>query len=65
MKVLPRKPGDHCQHQRGLDTAAKPIKCFSAATLRLDDVPYCDRHAQPIMAATCGRPVKIERTNAQ
>jgi len=62
MQVRPRKHGDTCQHRRGLDAAAKPIKCPASATMRLDDIPYCDTHAEPIMAVVCERPVKIRRT---
>lgn len=63
MRVRPRNYDDTCHHANGLDPAGKIARCHRAATMRLDDIPYCDGHAEPLMAAYCERPVKIERAS--
>ena len=61
MQVRPRHEGDTCSNRRGLDAAGKTVRCHRKATMRLDDLPYCDQCAGPLLAAVCGRPVKIRR----
>ena len=65
MKVLPRQPGDTCRYDTGFDREGDMPRCLKAATMRLEGIPYCARHAGKLMSAACGRKTRIERTKAQ
>jgi len=41
--------------------SAKRIHAAFVMAMRLDDIPYCDLHAEFIMTVYCGKSVQIER----
>lgn len=63
MKIRPVQPKTTCVSPVGLSPTGKGIKCPSKATMKINDLAICDRHAESILTVECGLPTKIIRVN--
>ena len=61
MKIRPVQPKITCVSPVGLSPTGKGVKCPSKATMKIDDKPICDKHAEELMTIECGLPTTIVR----
>ncbi len=61
ISVLPAH-GELCHFELGRDPIDTAKMCQAEATMTLDNIALCDRHAELRMMSACGRNVKINRT---
>ena len=59
--IRPVAKNQVCGFDIGTDPTGKRRPCPYKATMKLNDKPLCDKHAELQMIAACGRNVKIDR----
>lgn len=60
-QIVIRPASCQCSFERGIDPSGKKLICPKPATMKLNQIPLCDTHAEYKMMSVCGRATRIDR----